>query len=355
MILVINAGSSNVKFAIFEPENLNLILKKQVAKLEDVFNWLERNKNDYLITAVGHRVVHGGSEFVKPILVNAKNLQQLRDLIPLAPLHQPHNIAAIDMFFKYNPDVPQIACFDTAFHHTQNEFAKLYAIPKDLTKSGVISYGFHGLSYEYIATIMKDEIGSVARQKVVVAHLGNGASMCALQDGKSIATTMGFSVLDGLMMGTRCGSIDPGVLLYLLQQKKYSAKELTDLLYYKSGLLGVSDISNDVKILLDVDNNDSKHAIDLFCYKAATEFAKMQMSLGGCNALIFTGGIGERAAVIRKKICDYLNWLNVRIDTAANDNNHRIISNNTSNILVAIIPTYEELIIAKYTKEKTRS
>lgn len=353
MILVINAGSSNIKFALFEPVYLNLIFKNQVEKIQDVFEWLEKNKKDYLITAIGHRVVHGGTEFSKPVLINKKNLQQIKNLTSLAPLHQTHNVAAIEMFLKYDPILPQVACFDTAFHTTQAELGKLYAIPKELSNAGVIRYGFHGLSYEYIASMMQDKIGTLASQKVIVAHLGNGASMCALQNGISIATTMGFSVLEGLMMGTRCGSIDPGVLLYLLQQKNYSPEEVSNLLYYKSGLLGVSGISNDVKQLLEVNNSDTRHAIDLFCYKAATEFAKMQMALGGCNALIFTGGIGERAAKIRLKICEHLEWLNVRINIIANDSNRSIISSNNSSILVATIPTYEEFIIARYTRDKT--
>lgn len=353
MILVINAGSSNVKFALFEPENLNLIFKAQVSTIQEVFKWLNKNSNDYLITAVGHRVVHGGMKLFKPILVNNRNLQQLKDLIPLAPLHQPHNVAAIETCLKNYPAIPQVACFDTAFHRTQHELAKLFAIPKFLSNEGIIRYGFHGLSYEYIASIMQTEIGSLSSQKVIVAHLGNGASMCAMQNGKSIATTMGFSVLDGLMMGTRCGSIDPGVLLYLMQQKNYSVEQISELLYYKSGLLGVSGLSNDVKKLLEYDNVDSRHAIDLFCYRAACEFSNMQMALAGCNALIFTGGIGEYAPVVRSKICEYLQWLNVRINHQDNNQNSRVISSNTSSILVAVIPTCEELVIAQHVKALT--
>lgn len=351
MILVINAGSSNIKYALFDIENLNLIVKSQVNTIPEVFAWLDKNKHLYNITAIGHRVVHGGTKLFKPLLINYDNLQQLKDLIPLAPLHQPYNVSAIELCLKNYPGIPQLACFDTAFHRTQHELAKLFAIPQALSNDGIIRYGFHGLSYEYIASVMKNEVGTIASQKVIVAHLGNGASMCAMQDGKSVATTMGFSSLDGLMMGTRSGCIDPGVLLYLMQQKQYSADQIAELLYHKSGLLGVSGLSNDMKKLLEYNNSFANHAIDLFCYRAASEFAKMQMALSGCNALIFTGGIGEHAATVRAKICEYLQWLNVRIVSDENTQNNKVISSNTSSILVAVIPTYEELVIARHVKE----
>lgn len=348
MILVINAGSSSVKFALYETENLTLIHKSIVKDLDAVFSWLEANKSNYEITAVGHRIVHGGTTFFDPVILDVSIVDQLKQLIPLAPLHQPYNLSAVEYIFREYPDIIQIGCFDTAFHRTQHKLAKLFAIPNKLTAAGVIRYGFHGISYEYIADIIQTEMQDLANKKVIVAHLGNGASMCAMQDCRSVATSMGFSALDGLMMGTRTGSIDPGVLLYLLQEQNYSNDQLTDLLYHKSGLLGVSEISNDVSELLKSDAQLATTALDLFCYKAATEFGKLAIALQGCDALIFTAGIGENAAVVRSGICKWLEYLGVELNTEANALNSEIISSIESKILVAVIRTDEEYMLAMH-------
>lgn len=350
MILVVNAGSSNTKFAIYETESLKEITRSQVNNVKEVFAWLQERKADYTITSIGHRIVHGGSEFFAPVLLTETVILALKKLIPLAPLHQPHNLAAIEFFREEYPDLPQIGCFDTAFHRTQSRLAQQFAIPDTLTNEGIIRYGFHGLSYEYIASVLEKQIGTRAKGRVVVAHLGNGASMCAMQALRSVATTMGFSALDGLMMGSRCGSIDPGVLLYLLQEKKYDAEKLVKFLYYECGLLGVSNISNDMKKLIDSQEKSAQNAIDLFCYKAATELGKLLVNLGGCDAIIFTGGIGERAALVREKICAWLKWLGVKIDLASNNVNAHTISTEDSMVIVGVIPTDEEFIIAKHVK-----
>lgn len=329
MILTINAGSATVKLAVFDPNTLDKINSKLVTTLDDAFAWLKNNLSSFKITSIGHRIVHGGNKFFDPIMLNAKTINELKELIPLAPLHQPYNLDAIEALMREFPKVPQVGCFDTAFHKTQLPLAKEFAIPDPLTNEGVIRYGFHGLSYEYIASVLPKEIGPIAMQKVIVAHLGNGASMCAMHNLQSQATSMGFSALDGLMMGTRAGSIDPGVLLYLLQEKHYSADELSKFLYEKCGLLGVSGITNDMQKLLDSDTAAAKKAIDLFCFRAACEFGRLSIILGGCDALVFTGGIGENSAEIRERICKWLA-------------HHKL--------LVRTIKTNEELIIAQHTK-----
>ncbi len=349
MILVVNAGSSNVKFAIFTADTLLEKHRTQVDSIQQVFTWLAENPQ-FKITAAGHRIVHGGNKYTKPMIISESVITELKKLIPLAPLHQPYNILAIEKLAAEYPSIPQVVCFDTAFHATQEPIAKIFAIPKELTTEGIIRYGFHGLSYEYIASILTKKIGPIAQQKVIVAHLGNGASMCAMLNLRSVATSMSFSALDGLMMGSRCGSIDPGVLLYLLQEKKYTTEQLVDLLYKKSGLLGVSNISNDVRILLASQENSAQEAIELFCYKAAQEFAKLTVSSGGCDALVFTGGIGENAAPIRGKICSNLVYWGIKIEQDANIANATLISSNDSKIKVAVVPTYEEYMIAQHVK-----
>lgn len=350
MILTINAGSSNIKFALFDNKTLALIHNAKVTTMQEVLDWLKANNSKYAITAIGHRIVHGGREFFQPVLLTNAILQQLKELIPLAPLHQPHNLTAVETLRDIYPNIPQVGCFDTAFHITQQELSKLFAIPESLTKDGIIRYGFHGLSYEYIASVMERSIGELANKKVIVAHLGNGSSMCAMTNKQSIATSMGFSALDGLMMGSRCGSIDPGVLLYLLQEKKYSSEALTELLYYKSGLLGVSALSNDIRILLANTNQQAQLAIDLYCYKAACEFGCLMTANAGCDALIFTAGIGENAAIIRSKICTWLKCFEVEINPKANHNNANIISAVDSKIKIAVIATDEELVIGQHTR-----
>jgi acetate kinase len=380
VILVINSGSSSIKFSlltcqqelnllyhgviesIFEAPSLTIfnadhaqIVKQAIsskgheAGLQTFFNWFEQFSNSMILKAVGHRVVHGGMYFSHATLMTDEAMKKIARLIPLAPLHQPHNLEAIKIIKNIYPKLPQVACFDTTFHRTQEKLATLFALPKSLTDEGVIRYGFHGISYEYIASVITQHIGDIGNQRVIVAHLGNGASMCAMYQCKSVATSMGLTALDGLMMGTRCGRIDPGVLLYLLQEKHYSAKLLENLLYNESGLLGVSGISYDVRELLSNSDPRANEAIELFCYRAALEVGYLSAALQGCDAVIFTAGIGENSAVIRKKICERLTWLGIKINDQANKNNSTIISENDSNIVVSVIPTNEEYMIAKHT------
>lgn len=380
VILVINAGSSSIKFSLFNASNnLDLVfhgnisisktssnfivfdlnntelLNKNTHHTEyqylfvSIFDWINSNlpKEDILV-AIGHRVVHGGTNLLAPITITVNTIEQIRELIPLAPLHQGHNLNAIEIIANLYPELTQIACFDTSFHHTQNKLSKLFAIPKELTDSGIIRYGFHGISYEYIASTIVNIIGDVGNQRVIVAHLGNGASMCGIYQRKSVATSMGFTALDGLMMGSRCGRIDPGVILYLMEEKQYSIQQVLHLLYLESGLLGVSGISNDVKTLLESDNVNAIDAINLFCYRAALELGSLSVALGGCDALIFTAGIGEHSPVIRDKICSYLHFWGIELDDDCNTKNKTIISSPKSKILVAMIPTNEEFMIARH-------
>ena len=315
------------------------------------FNWVEKNLTDLSLQAVGHRVVHGGNVFLEPALVTAEFMKKMNTLIPLAPLHLPANLDAIKIVAEHFPKVQQVACFDTAFHQTQYYLAKLFAIPLSFAKEGIIRYGFHGISYEYIASVLPEHLGDKANGKVIVGHLGSGASMCSMHERKSVATTMGFSPLDGLMMAKRCGLIDPGVLLYLLQEKHFTAEKLSDLLYEKSGMLGVSGISDDVKTLTESKDPKAEEAIDLFCYRAACELSSLCAAIEGCDAIIFTAGIGEKSAIIRKKICQRLIWLGVNLDEKENLKNSTIISSAKSTIKIYVIPTNEEYIIAKHTYE----
>lgn len=376
-IIVFNAGSSSLKFSLFEASDLSLSFNGKVSDLTTAPNLMVRDQNGQMIfekndfptghkpaltallawvkshssgvniIAAGHRVVHGGKEFTSPIHVTPQVLDKLRALIPLAPLHQPHNIAAIEAFGELHPDTKQIACFDTAFHSTQSKYAKLFAIPQSYTDEGIIRYGFHGLSYEYISSVLPKYAGDKANGRVIVAHLGNGASMCAMHNLKSVSTTMGFTALDGLMMGTRSGNIDPGVVLYFMEEKKMSLQEVIDLLYNQSGLKGVSGISNDMKTLLSSDTQAAKDAIELFCYQASKNLAGLIPSLGGLDVLVFTAGIGEKAPIIRKNICESLAWLGVAIDDEANNANKSKISSSNSKMDVFVLPTNEEFIIAK--------
>ena len=381
-ILTLNAGSSSLKFAIFEAEQPDArprisgkisgiggapvfsakdeagiaLTSTQLAKLnpasshEDLIalllNWLERHLGGRSLTMVGHRVVHGGRHFSQPVRLDDNVLRQLDELVPLAPLHQPHNLAAIRAVAKWLPDLPQIACFDTGFHRTQDPLATLFALPRALSDEGVIRYGFHGLSYEYIAGVLPDHIGAKAEGRVIVAHLGNGASMCAMQNRRSVATSMGFTALDGLMMGRRCGALDPGVVLYLLQSKGMDATQIEALLYQQSGLLGVSGISNDMRVLEDSDAQSARDAIELYVYRAASTLAGLVPAIGGLDALVFTAGIGENSAHVRRAICDRLQWLGIGVDEAANDANEIRISSADSAIDVLVLPTDEEAVIA---------
>lgn len=379
-LLIINAGSSTIKFALFSSNDLGLIYQGEIDNILEkpqisifhaqnkqqikesipnigfdhawqyLFDWLEEVTMSFPLRAVGHRVVHGGTFFQGPCLITEAVIQELMTLNSLAPLHQPHNIAAIQAIKKRTPNLTQVACFDTTFHQTQNRLTRLFAIPQELSAQGVIRYGFHGISYEYIASQLPSLIKDKANGKVIVAHLGQGASMCALENCQSVVTSMGFTALDGLMMGTRCGSIDPGVLLYLLQEKKYSAEQINHLLYQESGLLGVSGISSDMRILQSSTDSKAIEAIELFCYRAVREFGSLYAHLGGCNAIIFTGGIGEHSALIRKKIIEQLGWLDAILDEQANNNNQTFIHHNTSRVIIGVLATQEEYMIAKHTR-----
>jgi acetate kinase len=387
-ILALNAGSSSIKFSLFDTTNgissHSLLYQGAVdgiggnphflvqdttgQRLVDeqlktkattqpghkealgvLLDWVERQETGLTLIAVGHRVVHGGTLFLAPVLVDSQVINQLESLVPLAPLHQPHNLAAIRSIATINPNVPQIACFDTAFHRTQPPIAQAFALPRDLTDQGIKRYGFHGLSYEYIASVLPDYVDYRADGRVIVAHLGNGASMCALQGRKSLATTMGFTALDGLPMGTRCGSIDPGVILYLLSELHMDAPVITDLLYHRSGLLGVSGQSSDMRELLTSNSPRAAEAIDLFVYHIQRELGSLAAALGGLDVLVFTAGIGEHAAPIRARVCQDLQWLGVQFDETANRSGGPKISSDSSAVSVWVIPTDEDLMIARHT------
>ena len=311
--------------------------------------WIDEHLGGDKIVGVGHRVVHGGANHDRPQLVTPDLLGALDRLTPLAPLHLPHNIAPIRILAQARPDLPQIASFDTAFHHGVPVVATRFALPREYEAQGIRRYGFHGLSYEYIAGVLRETAPDLAHGRVIVAHLGNGASLCAMQDGHSMDTTMGFTALDGLMMGTRCGNLDPGVILYLEQQQGLTPQAVQDILYKKSGLLGVSGISGDMRVLLASKAPSARDAIDLFVFRIAREIGALTSSLGGLDGLVFTGGIGEHAPAIRSLICAKLGWLGLVLDGAANLRGARIISGPESHIAVHIIATNEEAMIARHT------
>jgi acetate kinase len=298
---------------------------------------------------VGHRVVHGGVQFTGPTVVTPQVIAELKRLIPLAPLHQPHNLAAIEAVLERSPDVPQVACFDTSFHRSQSEVAELVPLPDEICRKGVQRYGFHGLSYEYIASVLPQAAPEIARGRVVVAHLGSGASLCALKDRKSIDCTFGFTALDGLCMGTRPGALDPGVVLYLFQNLGLSPKEVETILYKKSGLLGISGISNDMRELLGSSDPRARLALDYFVYRATKEIGAMAAALGGVDGLVFTAGIGENSAEIRQRICQSSAWLGIELDVEANRRKGPRISTPGSRVSTWVIPTNEELMIARHT------
>ncbi|MFA6443484.1 MAG: acetate/propionate family kinase [Sterolibacterium sp.] len=302
------------------------------------------------VRAVGHRVVHGAERYAQPIRLDATVRDDLARLIPLAPLHQPHNLDAIRAIAELQPELPQVACFDTAFHRSQPAVAQLFALPRAITAQGVRRYGFHGLSYEYIAQVLPEHLDhATADGRVIVAHLGNGASMCAMHGRKSVASTMGFTAIEGLMMGTRTGSIDPGVLLYLMDNQHMDAPALTRLLYKESGLLGVSGISSDMRVLLASERAEAREAVDLFCYRISREIGSLAAALGGVEALVFTGGIGEHAAAVRQQVCKAARWLGVELDDDANSRDAKCISSAPSRVQVLVLPTNEEWIIARHT------
>ena len=316
--------------------------------VREVAHWLKSHFNDRA-AAVGHRFVHGGADYAAPVIVDDTALGRLRGLIPLAPLHQPFNIAAVEASAQYLPGVPQVACFDTAFHSGHAEVTRLIPLPWNIYQSGVRRYGFHGLSYEYIASALPRVAPEIARGRVVVAHLGSGASLCALREGRSVDSTLGFTALDGLCMGTRPGAVDPGAILFLFQQLGLSAKKVESMLYKQSGLLGISGISNDMRALLASKEPRARLAIEFFVYRIAKEIGALSASLGGLDALVFTAGIGERSAEIRALVCEACAWLGVKLDRAANARHGPRLSTPDSTVSAWTIPTDEELMIAMHT------
>ena len=359
-ILTLNVGSSSIKFALFGagapiPRVPHLAGVVEVgagghaAAIAVLAGRLREEGTETHIVAVGHRVVHGGTRYARPVRIDASVLAALRSFVPLAPLHQPHNIAGIEAMDVALPDAVQVACFDTAFHRTQPTIAQMFALPRHITAEGVRRYGFHGLSYEYIASVLPEHLGARAEGKVLVAHLGNGASMCAMEQRRSRATSMGFTALDGLMMGTRAGSLDPGVLLYLMDRHGMDARALEKMLYKQSGLLGVSGISHDMRELLASREREAREAVDLFCYRLVREAGALAAVLGGLDALVLTGGIGEHAAPVREKLCVGLAWLGLEFDPRANAANATVISHPGSRITALVLPTNEEWMIALHT------
>ena len=385
-ILVLNAGSSSIKFASYRleaglPPALHGHLAQHAQGLElqvqahgagvleqsttpmaafdcdlalnHLLAWLQAHAGEPVcggaLHAVGHRVVHGGAQFVQPVRISDAVLAQLALLNPLAPLHQPHNLHAIAVLHNQYPQLPQVACFDTAFHASQSAVARTLALPRQLSAQGIRRYGFHGLSYEYIASRLPAVLGDAAQGRVVVAHLGSGASLCALHRLRSVDSTMGFSALDGLVMGSRCGTLDPGVVLYLQQTLGLDAQAISDLLYHDSGLLGVSGISADMQSLLESSDANAQLAVDLFVYRAVCAIGSLAAALGGLDALVFTAGIGEHAAAIRARIVQGCAWLGARLDASANAAHALRIEAGDSRVQLAVIPTDEEAVIAAHT------
>lgn len=317
--------------------------------LEHLFDWSVGHLDQHEVIAIGHRIVHGGTEFAGPCLIDEAVLAKLEALCPLAPLHQPHNLAAVRAVARLRPGLPQVACFDTAFHHDMPALASRFALPRAFHDQGIRRYGFHGLSYEYIARRLNQIGPQLAAGRVIAAHLGNGASLCAMRNGRSVDTTMGFTALDGLMMGTRCGSLDPGVVLHLQTQLGMSAADVERLLYMESGLLGVSGISSDMRALSESGAPEAEEAIELFASRAAREIGALTVSLGGLDGLVFTAGIGENHADTRSRICRRLAWLGLQIDETTNAANMTRISLPGSQVVVCIVPTDEERMIALHT------
>ena len=383
-ILVVNAGSSSLKFALYDageepgPHGLlgggqfsgighDVRFESEVAgaraapmalppgasherALDALLTWIRATFPAYQVAAVGHRVVHGGARFAAPARIDADVRAEIERLVPLAPLHQPHHLAAIDALAALDAALPQVACFDTAFHHGQPATATTFALPRALTADGVRRYGFHGLSYEYIAAALPRVAGAaVAGGRVIVAHLGSGASLCALEAGRSVATTMGFTALDGLVMSERCGAIDPGVVLYLIEQKGMTPQDVTRMLYHESGLLGVSGLSGDMRTLLASSDPRAVEAVELFVYRIRREIGSLAAALGGIDALVFTAGIGEHAPAIRQRVCDGVSWLGIGVDAAANAAGAPRISGASSTVSVWVVPTDEDLMIARHT------
>jgi acetate kinase len=382
--LVLNAGSSSLKFSVFRRSDgqtwdiaargqiegigtsprlsakdaqgevladqaLDAAVRDGNAAIEALAGWLRSKWGGSRVLGVGHRVVHGGVRYGRPVQVTREVLQELYELVPLAPLHQPYNLAAIEAAFERLPEVPQVACFDTGFHQGRSKVSELVPLPKDICQSGLQRYGFHGLSYEYIASVLPEVAPEIANGRVIVAHLGSGASFCALREGRSVDNSLGFTALDGLCMGTRPGALDPGVVLYLFQTLGLSAKEVETILYKKSGLLGISGISNDMRELLGSSEPGAQLAVDYFVYRAAKEIGALTAVLGGIDGLVFTAGIGENSPEVRRRICEASAWLGVELDSEANANRGPRISTPRSKVSTWVIPTNEELMIARHT------
>jgi acetate kinase len=388
LILVLNAGSSSIKFCAFDAgaPGPALLLRGQLEGLyteprfkatnaagdsTDEHKWepgtqlghegavaflgeyLRSHGAGHRLAAVGHRVVHGGLAFSEATLVTPQVIEQLATLVPLAPLHQPHNLEPIRILAERRPEVPQVACFDTAFHRSQPDAAQAFALPQEISARGVRRYGFHGLSYEYIAGALPAVAPQAAAGRTVVAHLGNGSSMCAIQGGRSMASTMGFTAVDGLPMGTRSGSLDPGVILYLMDEMKMDTRAVEDLIYKRSGLLGVSGVSSDMRALLASEDPHARFAVELFIYRIGRELGSLAASMQGLDALVFTAGIGEHAPLVRERVCRQAAWLGLVLDQAANEAGGPCISTVASRVSAWVIPTNEELMIARHTLEVT--
>jgi acetate kinase len=382
--LVLNAGSSSLKFCVFrrlEGKNWVLESRGQIEgigiaprlsvkdgqgailelrlldetvrddrkALEALATWLRSTYGGSRVLGVGHRVVHGGTQYDRPTLVNWETLADLYRLVPLAPLHQPFNLAAIEAVFKYLPEVPQVACFDTSFHCGHSAVAELLPLPREICQGGLQRYGFHGLSYEYVATMMPQIAPEIAKARVIIAHLGSGSSLCAMKGGKSVESSFSFTTLDGLCMGTRPGALDPGVVLYLFQSLGLSARQVEKLLYKRSGLLGISGVSSDMRDLLVSEKPGARLAVDYFVYRAAKEIGALAAVLGGIDGLVFTAGIGENSPEIRRRICESSAWLGIDIDGEANVRGGPRISTPNSQVSAWVIPTNEELMIARHT------
>jgi acetate kinase len=383
-ILTINAGSSSVKFALFElaehisekaaisgqidgigTAHVRLVAKDNTGtrivdqalpagadhatSFDQLLHWFSSSAKGGKIVAVGHRVVHGGDRYSHPVVLSPADLDQLASYKRLAPLHQPHNLNGIYAIEKVLAGVPQVACFDTAFHRTQSEIAQMYGLPRQYTEEGAKRYGFHGISYEYIASVLP-QYCKKADGRVIVCHLGNGASMTAMVNRKCVATTLGFSTLDGLIMGTRCGPIDPGLILHIMDSKGFGVKEMTHLLYKESGLLGVSGISQDMRTLVASDKPEAKEAIELFCYRIVRELGSLAAAAGGLDAIVFTGGIGEHNPGLRSNICKQASWQGISLNEEANKSGEHRISAADSAVDVFVIPTNEEWMIARHTQ-----
>jgi acetate kinase len=383
-VLTLNAGSSSLKFSLFDGGGaLTRLADGQIegvgsephliarddgqvvaerrwpagaditheALLGELIAWADTHVGGEGLAAVGHRIVHGGAHRWRPALIDEALLKELDGLCPLAPLHQPHNLAAVRAVRAAHPDLPQVASFDTAFHHGHTPVVDRFALPRTLEAEGVRRYGFHGLSYEFIAGRMRELDPRLAAGRMIVAHLGAGASLCAIKDGRSVDTTMGFTALDGLMMGTRCGALDPGVILYLMQSKGLDAGAIEDLLYRRSGLLGVSGLSADMRTLLASSDPDAAEAVELFVFRIAREIGALAASLGGLDGVVFTAGIGQHAPEIRRRVCDRLGWLGAQLDGAANDRGDGRISRPESRLALWAVATNEELMIARHARE----